>query len=156
MNSQIIVTPLQQTLSTDCVPTLNRCRPTNALHWTTALLRFWTNPHGYVLAMASDRDVAERMRFTLHYRGPLKANRGARDKHLLRRYFHEQLSLLWDQAPLPTVTHLQYLSEREKEGEISLLYPIGNFNIHTFGEGSPAPHSPSSISPSCVLDLQAI
>jgi len=67
------------------------------------------------------------MRFTLHYRGPLKANRGARDKHLLRRYFHEQLGLLWDQAPLSD--YHEYLSEREKEGEISLRYPIGNFKF---------------------------
>jgi hypothetical protein len=28
---------------------------TIALHWTPALLRFWTNPKGHVLAVASER-----------------------------------------------------------------------------------------------------
>jgi hypothetical protein len=67
------------------------------------------------------------MRFTLHYRGLLKANRGAKDKHLLRRYFHEQLRLLLDQSPLSD--YHEYLSQREKPGEISLVYPIGSFKF---------------------------
>ena len=40
------------------------------------------------------------MEFTLHYRGELKANRGPKDKHALRRHFHAQLGILWQQVPL--------------------------------------------------------
>ena len=40
------------------------------------------------------------MEFTLVYRGPLKANRGATDKHVLRQVFHKQLAILWSQQPL--------------------------------------------------------
>ncbi len=40
------------------------------------------------------------MEFILHYRGPLKANGGIRDKQKLRRYFHRQLKVLWNQDPL--------------------------------------------------------
>ena len=28
---------------------------TNALHWTTAILRFWRNPRGHGLAVARER-----------------------------------------------------------------------------------------------------
>jgi hypothetical protein len=38
--------------------------------------------------------------FTLTYRGPLRANRGPKEKHELRRHFHSQLRTLWDQVPL--------------------------------------------------------
>lgn len=40
------------------------------------------------------------MEFTLHYRGPLKANGAPKDKQLLRRHFHTQLKILWQQFPL--------------------------------------------------------
>lgn len=40
------------------------------------------------------------MRFTLYYRGPLKANRGPIDKQVLRRHFHRQLQELWKHKPL--------------------------------------------------------
>lgn len=40
------------------------------------------------------------MEFTLYYRGPLKANDKPQGKHELRKYFHKQLSVLWDQKPL--------------------------------------------------------
>ena len=40
------------------------------------------------------------MEFTLYYRGPLRANRGAVDKHQVRRYFHPQIKELWNQPPL--------------------------------------------------------
>jgi hypothetical protein len=67
------------------------------------------------------------MRFTLHYRGSLKANRGAKDKHALRRYFHGQLRCLWEQPPL--LDYRDYLSENVKSGEISLIHPIGQFKF---------------------------
>ena len=40
------------------------------------------------------------MKFTLHYRGPLKASGSRRDKHTLRRHFHKQLKALYEQSPL--------------------------------------------------------
>lgn len=40
------------------------------------------------------------MEFTLHYRGPLKANGRPLEKHALRRIFHQQLKELWNQKPL--------------------------------------------------------
>lgn len=40
------------------------------------------------------------MEFTLTYRGPLRANRGPKDKHALRCHFHRQLAVLWEQVPL--------------------------------------------------------
>ena len=40
------------------------------------------------------------MEFTLYYRGPLKANRGAKEKHTIRKHFHQQLKVLWNQKPL--------------------------------------------------------
>jgi hypothetical protein len=40
------------------------------------------------------------MEFTLHYRGRLKPNGSPSDKHKLRRRFHRQLSVLWNQPPL--------------------------------------------------------
>src|ERR1041385_7102861 len=44
------------------------------------------------------------MRFTLHYRGPLKANASPADKHELRRHFHKQLRRLWAEEPLSRFT----------------------------------------------------
>ncbi|HEV8712562.1 MAG TPA: hypothetical protein VGX03_07015, partial [Candidatus Binatia bacterium] len=40
-------------------------RLTNAVHWTTALLRFWRNPRGCVLAVASDRRALARISCTV-------------------------------------------------------------------------------------------
>ena len=46
------------------------------------------------------------MEFTLTYRGPLRANRGAVEKHALRRHFHGQLRELWEESPLSGYKHL--------------------------------------------------
>ncbi len=40
------------------------------------------------------------MEFTLTYRGPLSSNGDAKEKQILRRYFHKQLKELWVQPPL--------------------------------------------------------
>ena len=40
------------------------------------------------------------MEFVLYYRGALKANGRSTEKHKLRKHFHAQLSLLWQQKPL--------------------------------------------------------
>lgn len=66
------------------------------------------------------------MRFTLHYRGPLKANRGAKDKHTLRRYFHNQLRCLWNQMPLSA--YHDYLLEGA-DRDVSIIHSIGQFKF---------------------------
>lgn len=40
------------------------------------------------------------MKFTLHYRGPLKSNGGPKDKQILRRRLSPQLKDLWGRRPL--------------------------------------------------------
>ena len=40
------------------------------------------------------------MKFTLHYRGPLKSNGGPKDKQILRRSLSPQLKDLWGRRPL--------------------------------------------------------
>jgi hypothetical protein len=40
------------------------------------------------------------MRFTLHYRGPLRASGSRLDKHALRQHFHKQLKVLHARNPL--------------------------------------------------------
>ena len=40
------------------------------------------------------------MKFTLHYRGPLKPNGNPDHKQALRRSFHAQLRDLWGRNPL--------------------------------------------------------
>lgn len=44
------------------------------------------------------------MNFTLYYRGRLKSNGRAKDKHQLREEFHPQLKTLWSQEPLSHFT----------------------------------------------------
>ncbi len=67
------------------------------------------------------------MRFTLHYRGPLKANRGPKDKQQLRRHFHSQLKCLWEQPPL--VDFATWLRPEVEKGEIALVEPTGPFQF---------------------------
>lgn len=40
------------------------------------------------------------MKFTLYYRGPLKANAGPAEKHAIREVLHAQLRDLWEHTPL--------------------------------------------------------
>jgi hypothetical protein len=58
------------------------------------------------------------MRFTLHYRGPLRANGSTAHKYELRRHFHTQLKVLWGQKPLTDQPEL--LKPRKRLGEYSL------------------------------------
>lgn len=67
------------------------------------------------------------MEFTLHYRGDLKANRGPKDKQVIRRHFHSQLKLLWQQLPLSE--HRTLLGENQREGDVSIFKQVGNFNF---------------------------
>jgi hypothetical protein len=67
------------------------------------------------------------MEFTLHYHGDLKANRGPRDKQLLRRHFHSQLAILWRQVPL---NERQELLEKEPgKGKISIIRVVNGFDF---------------------------
>src|SRR4051812_48758596 len=59
------------------------------------------------------------MEFRLHYRGPLKSNGTPSDKHALRKHFHRQLAVLWDQLPLSDHEELRSLAEMP--GKASLL-----------------------------------
>ena len=86
------------------------------------------------------------MEFTLCYRGPLKAvtrkNTRIREKHKLRRIFHNQLKELWNQEPLRS--HPEFLmpgkvtttgSGMDEQGlytetdDITLLREIKNFDF---------------------------
>jgi hypothetical protein len=67
------------------------------------------------------------MEFTLHYRGELKANRGPRDKHGLRRHFHAQLKELWDEPPLKWMRTA--LLDASGPGEKSIIHSIGSFEF---------------------------
>lgn len=67
------------------------------------------------------------MEFTLHYRGELKANRGSKDKHILRRHFHSQLAILWQQAPLSDRDDLLGLDKRNLES--SIIQSVNGFDF---------------------------
>jgi hypothetical protein len=66
------------------------------------------------------------MRFTLSYRGELKSNRGAREKHALRRQFHSQLKELWSQKPLSTF-HGRLLDRTVHDQSTNVVRDIGGF-----------------------------
>jgi len=67
------------------------------------------------------------MEFTLYYRGELKANRGPKDKQALRRIFHEQLKLLWDQIPLNERHEL--ISQPPMENKANIILPVNGFKF---------------------------
>ena len=78
------------------------------------------------------------MRFTLYYRGRLKANGDLKHKQALRRYFHRQLDNLWNTLPL---SHLA--PELDKPSTSSIVTKeIGNWKfssivntkLHTLAE----------------------
>lgn len=58
------------------------------------------------------------MEFTLHYRGDLKGNGTPRDKQSLRRHFHNQLKLLWQQPPL---NDLHQFIDEAQESDVSII-----------------------------------
>lgn len=65
------------------------------------------------------------MRFTLHYRGKLRANGSPSHKHKIRRAFHVQLRQLWEQPPLRDLKG--YLEPRRVKGNYSLQRPMGDY-----------------------------
>jgi len=70
------------------------------------------------------------MEFTLHYRGELKAKRGSKDKQLLRRHFHAQLKILWQQIPLNGRKEL--LEKEPGDGEVSIIRTANGFDFAPF------------------------
>lgn len=68
------------------------------------------------------------MRFTLYYRGPLKANGKPKDKHALRQHFHTQMKSLWDQEPL--TGHRKLLMDPTPPRKpLNLLHEVGPFTF---------------------------
>ncbi len=65
------------------------------------------------------------MRFTLTYRGPLKANGDPTEKQRIRRYFHPQLARLWTQPPLSDLPGL--LGGQSAHGNV--LYTVLPFTF---------------------------
>jgi hypothetical protein len=66
------------------------------------------------------------MRFTLYYRGLLKSNRGAREKHDLRRHFHAQLRELWTHTPLAGF-HDKFLNLAKADQSTNIIRTVGPF-----------------------------
>jgi len=66
------------------------------------------------------------MKFTLHYRGTLKANGTPTHKAELRLHFHRQLSTLWNQYPL--CEYKEWLQEREPR-RYSVLRTVGGYTF---------------------------
>jgi hypothetical protein len=73
------------------------------------------------------------MEFRLTYRGPLKTNRGAVDKQTLRREFHRQLRVLWDQLPLKD--HKGLLNPAPGTAKISVLQKVRAFTFAPLNHG---------------------
>ena len=64
------------------------------------------------------------MEFVLHYRGELKPNGGAQDKHHIRKIFHPQLKTLWDQPPLKHFREILHPSEK-----YTVIRKLGDFTF---------------------------
>lgn len=67
------------------------------------------------------------MHFTLIYTGDLKANARPDDKHQLRKAFHSQLKVLWQQEPL--VEHKKWYDNSDPAEKINLNRNVGPFRF---------------------------
>lgn len=67
------------------------------------------------------------MEFSLLYQGPLKSNGTTQHKQEIRRVFHPQLKLLWQQTPLNSFNEI--LQENPPKGKISILQKVGDFTF---------------------------
>jgi hypothetical protein len=67
------------------------------------------------------------MHFTLIYTGELKANARPDHKHQLRRAFHSQLKVLWQQPPL--VDHKQWYDNSKHPNKVNLNRVVGAFRF---------------------------
>jgi len=68
------------------------------------------------------------MEFTLYYRGPLKANRGVKEKQELRRHFHSQIKLLWNQKPLKGFQK-RLLDQSVEDKSLNIIKEIAGFRF---------------------------
>jgi hypothetical protein len=64
--------------------------------------------------------------FILHYRGDLKSNGGAVDKHRIRQHLHPQLKELWKQPPL---SHFAECLSPQPEVGFTILRELGHFKF---------------------------
>lgn len=83
------------------------------------------------------------MEFHLLYEGPLRANGDLREKHALRRRFHEQLRVLWQQVPLAGDDRL--LADPAPPGTVSVIQRVGTYTF--------APLVCEALSLICELDV---
>ena len=67
------------------------------------------------------------MEFRLIYDGPLKTNAGIRDKHILRKAFHEQLRILWAQPPL--IDFIDYLNAPSTNRNESIIIGVDDYRF---------------------------
>ena len=67
------------------------------------------------------------MRFTIYYRGPLKANGGPKEKQHIRRCIHPQIRELWKKPPLSGFDKL--LQKHDDPQDLSVLYDLGQFTF---------------------------
>jgi len=67
------------------------------------------------------------MEFTLYYKGRLKSNGSPAHKQEIRRYFHRQLKILWNQLPLKDRRRL--LTNEKKKGDIFIRKNVGDFEF---------------------------
>ena len=67
------------------------------------------------------------MHFTLIYTGDLKANARPNDKHNLRKAFHSQLKVLWQQEPL--VNLKEYYDNSKPSTKVNLNRKVGLFRF---------------------------
>lgn len=95
------------------------------------------------------------MDFVLRYRGPLPANGGVRDKHLIRTAIHAQLQELCNQQPLLEQAKLENLPEGILKGrgvEVPRPLEIMYFYISLGGfRFVPLIHRPHELA--CALDI---
>jgi hypothetical protein len=66
------------------------------------------------------------MQFRLTYRGVLSANGRPEEKQALRRHFHGQLKVLWQQPPLAA---FERFLEGPEDNELSVLVDQGDFTF---------------------------
>ena len=102
-------------------------RPGLAVRGTFSPARAWRP--AVVARLARTLAVRKRppMQFTLFYRGPLKSNGRPKDKHELRRHFHNQLQLLW--ANFPLADYAGWLQPKSPTNELSVLRSVGRFTF---------------------------
>jgi len=67
------------------------------------------------------------MEFHLLYDGPLRANGDLREKHTLRKNFHKQLAVLWQQVPL--AGHDRLLLDPAPPGVVSVIQHVGAYTF---------------------------